>query len=325
MQIKNFLFMASESLLSLSNPLSTPEQLLKSSSQLDGISTDLESSIRFAGAQLTQAAGILLRLPQEIIAQAIVVFLRFYTGPEGGSFRINAPKVGFLHSVSVQVDLVDNERFKDLSAASIYTIAKASALPQSPRSVVNVYAYLLSCWPPSSQSRIETRAEPDAGSYYVSEGDYQSARTILMQLESVLLRSISFTTTVVLPHRLALTYLQTLGALPSRPSVASSALAKRTLAHLNTALLSPQLLYLTHQPATLAAASIYLAAREMGVSLSTCEWWEVFDVDREELGFLVVGLRSCSGWIEKEKQKWMANRCPLTIEEIEIELRGGKP
>lgn len=145
-----------------------------------------------------------------------------------------------------------------------------------------------------------------------------------MQLESVLLRSISFTTTVILPHRLALTYLQTLGALPSRPSASSSALAKRTLAHLNTALLSPQLLYLTHQPATLAVASIYLAAREIGVSLSTCEWWEVFDVDREELGFLVVGLRSCSGWIENEKQKWMANRCPLTIEEIEIELRRGE-
>lgn len=220
--------------------------------------------------------------------------------------------------------MTDNERFKDLSAASIYTIAKASALPQSPRSVVNVYAYLLSCWPASSQSRLETSPDPDAGSYYVSEGDYQSARTILMQSESVLLRSVSFTTTVILPHRLALTYLQTLGALPSRPSVASSALAKRTLAHLNTALLSPQLLYLTHQPATLAVASIYLAAREIGVSLSTCEWWEVFDVDREELGFLVVGLRSCSGWIENEKQKWMANRCPLTIPEIEIELRGGE-
>lgn len=313
-----------QSLLSLSNPLSTPEQLLKSSSQLDGISTDLESSIRFAGAQLTQAAGILLRLPQEIIAQSIVVFLRFYTGPEGGSFRINSAKVSFHHSVPVQADLADNEPLKDLSAASIYTIAKASALPQSPRSVVNVYAYLLSCWPPSPQPRLKTKVAPDTGSFYVSEGDYQSARTILMQLESVLLRSISFTTTVALPHQLALTYLQTLGVLPSRPSAASSALAKRTLAHLNTALFSPQLLYLTHQPATLAVASIYLAAREVGVSLATCEWWEVFDVDREELGFLVVGLRSCSGWIEKEKQKWMANRCPLTIEEIEIELRGEK-
>ncbi len=78
---------------SLSNPLATVEQLSSSSSQLDGVPADLESSLRFAGAQLTQAAGILLRLPQEIIAQAIVLFYRFYVGSEGGSFRINALKV----------------------------------------------------------------------------------------------------------------------------------------------------------------------------------------------------------------------------------------
>ena len=80
-------------LLTLSNPLATVEQLTNSSSQLDGIPADLESSIRYAGARLTQAAGILLRLPQEIIAQATVTFTRFYVGPEGGSFRLHAAKV----------------------------------------------------------------------------------------------------------------------------------------------------------------------------------------------------------------------------------------
>ena len=84
---------APEQLLSLSNPLVTIDQLSTSSSQLDGVPADLESSLRFAGAQLTQAAGILLRLPQEIIAQAIVIFYRFYVGSDGGSFRINAVKV----------------------------------------------------------------------------------------------------------------------------------------------------------------------------------------------------------------------------------------
>lgn len=83
----------SEQLFSLSNPLATVDQLSTSSSQFDGVPADLESSLRFAGAQLTQAAGILLRLPQEIIAQAIVIFQRFYMGSEGGSFKINALKV----------------------------------------------------------------------------------------------------------------------------------------------------------------------------------------------------------------------------------------
>jgi hypothetical protein len=69
----------------LSNPLATVSQLETSGSLLDGIPADLEDSVRFAGARLTQAAGILLRLPQEVIAQAIVVFMRFWIGPDGGS------------------------------------------------------------------------------------------------------------------------------------------------------------------------------------------------------------------------------------------------
>jgi hypothetical protein len=69
----------------LTNPLATVAHLETSGSLLDGIPADLEDTVRFAGASLTQAAGILLRLPQEVIAQAIVVFMRFWLGPDGGS------------------------------------------------------------------------------------------------------------------------------------------------------------------------------------------------------------------------------------------------
>lgn len=71
----------------LVNPLASVAQLEASGSQLDGIPVDLERSIRFAAAKLTQAAGVLLRLPQDVIAQAIVVLTRFWLGPEGGSLR----------------------------------------------------------------------------------------------------------------------------------------------------------------------------------------------------------------------------------------------
>lgn len=77
----------------LSNALATPEQLSSSSSSIDGVTPDLEASLRFAGAQLTHAAGILLRLSQDIIAQAIVTYTRFWIGPEGGSMRIYSVKV----------------------------------------------------------------------------------------------------------------------------------------------------------------------------------------------------------------------------------------
>ena len=215
-------------------------------------------------------------------------------------------------------------RLQDISSASLYMTAKISALPQSPRSILNVYEYLLS---PSSHhappisTECANLSKPEPDTYYLSEGSYQLARTILLRTESILLRHVSFNTHVSLPHHLALTYLQTLGVVPAVPSPESSALVKRTLAHLNTALLSPQMLYLTHQPTTLAVAAIYLAAREVGTKLSGIEWWEVFDVEREELGFLIVGLRSCEGWAREEKVKWAERRCPLTVEGVESELR----
>ena len=80
-------------LYSLTNPLVTPEQLTTTSSQLDGITPDLEASLRYVGAQLIQAAGVLLRLPQDVVVQATVILYRFYVGAEGGSFKINAVKV----------------------------------------------------------------------------------------------------------------------------------------------------------------------------------------------------------------------------------------
>jgi hypothetical protein len=82
----------------LSNALATPDQLSNSSSSIDGVPSDLETSIRCAGAQLTQAAGVLLHLSQDIVAQAIVIFTRFWLGADGGSLRIYSVKVRALQA-----------------------------------------------------------------------------------------------------------------------------------------------------------------------------------------------------------------------------------
>ena len=200
-------------------------------------------------------------------------------------------------------------------------MAKLSALPQTPRSILNVYAYLSSNTSPLQTRTSTDLSKPDPESYYLSEGAYISARTRLLQTEAMILRALAFVTKVVTPHHLALTFLQTLGVLPSSPTTKSRALAARTVAHLNTGLFSPQLLYLTHQPVALAVAAIYIAAKEIGVKLPSSEWWEIFDVEREELGFLVLGFGSCGVWMEQERQKWGVERCPLTVEEVELQMK----
>ncbi|CZT11091.1 hypothetical protein WAI453_007406 [Rhynchosporium graminicola] len=271
----------------ISNPLVTPSQITTSQS-LSKLPIEIQDSIRFYTARLTQAAGRLLRLPQDITAKANVLLFRYWVID------------GFGFGVSGGNEQGDWE-FSDISAATLYLTAKISSSPRSLRSITNIYAFLLSptgsaylSSSPSSSS--DDKSNPET--YYLSESAYISQRNHLMHLEGQILNALGFETKVVLPHALAITYLQTLDVF-NTPAKGKE-LGQQTIACLNTALLSPQMLYLTHQPTALATAAIYLAAREIGVKLPETEWWEVFDCEREELGFLVVAMGSLKGWVEME-------------------------
>jgi hypothetical protein len=205
---------------------------------------------------------------------------------------------------------------QQVSASSLYLTTKLSAYPKSPRSIVNVYAYLASF--PSTFLEPSELQEQKAEAYYVSEGTYERRRTTLFTTEQLILRTLGFNVHVNLPYTLCITYLQALDVFthPRAPE-----LAKRANVYLNTALLSPQLLFLTHQPPQLATAAIYLAAREVGIKLPEVEWWEVFDTDREELGFLCVGMLSVDGFARQEKEKWEGKRVPLSVEDVQQEMK----
>lgn len=204
---------------------------------------------------------------------------------------------------------------QDVAAASLYLVAKPSAHPVSPRSLLTVFEYL-DKFPPRQPFRQDASPED----CFFSESSYQTGRNTLLKTEAQILRILGYQTHVALPYTLCINYLQ---ALEVFGSSSGKALARRAFAHLNTALLSPQLLYLTHQPSALATAAIYLAARQVEVKLPADEWWEVFDLEREELGFLVVALTSMTGFTEEELRKWGRRRVPLTIETVrgEIESR----
>jgi hypothetical protein len=207
-------------------------------------------------------------------------------------------------------------RKQQVSAASIYLTTKLSAYPKSPRSIINVYACLDAM--NYSYHRLELLDVLKEQAYYVSEGTYQAQKLELFEAEQRVLKVLGFQVQVALPYTLCVTYLQALDVF-LHPR--ASELAKRAYAHLNTALLSPQLLYLTHQPPTLATAAIYLAAKEVSIKLPDVEWWEVFDTDREELGFLVVGMLSVESFANEEIVKWGKRTLPMTVDELEAEMR----
>lgn len=205
---------------------------------------------------------------------------------------------------------------QEISAASVYVTAKASVLPKSPRSVLNVYAFLASL--PSTFIEDGELAKLQYEDGQLTEGTYQTQRLRLTHLETIILRTLGFQTHVAIAHTLCINYLQALDVF--KDPFAGQAVARQAFLLLNASLVNPQLLYLTHQPPALATSAIYLAARQAGVKLPEVEWWEVFDTDREELGFLVVAMLSIDGFAEAEKAKWQGRKVPLTVEELEAEM-----
>lgn len=204
---------------------------------------------------------------------------------------------------------------QDVAAAALYLTAKPSAQPVSARQILTSFEYLSSL-APGKMSSNDTDSKL-ATSWHLSEGRFEAQRQSLYEIEARILRVLGYQTHVALPHTLCINYLQTLDTFQSG---AGKIVVRAAFAHLNSALLSPQLLYLTHQPSALATAAIYLAARETNIKLPETEWWEVFDVDREELGFLVVALRSIEGFALAEMANWGRRRVPLTVEDLRAEL-----
>lgn len=201
---------------------------------------------------------------------------------------------------------------QDVAAAAIYLTAKPSGHPVTPRQVLTVFAYLASL--PNDSIVATADGKTLASEWSLTEGELETRRDRLYEIELRILDVLGFQTSVALPHPLCINYLQTLDAAKGPQG---TQLVKRALAHLNGALQSPQLLYLTHQPSALATAAIYLAARECDVKLPETSWWEVFDVDREELGFLVVAFRSLPGFAAAERQNWGTQKVPMTTKELQ--------
>ncbi|KAI5856282.1 cyclin-like protein [Tricharina praecox] len=269
----------------LSNPLATAEQLSSSPSQADGLPASLEVTLRWAGLTLLQSAGLLLRLPQPAIATAQLLYQRFFLLR---SFRTFSVLSG--------------------SQASLFLASKLSEVPVAPRSIINVTTYLLSTTSPSPISPLATTT-----SSYVSEHAYHLQRTRLLAAETELLKAVGYDTHAALPYALAVNYAQALDCL-------QKSLLQRAFAYLSDVMFSPSCVYLTHQPNALAAAALYLAARDEAVKLPEC-WWEVFDVEREDLGFLVAGMGGVEGFVKEQRERWRELGGVWELEQVEELLR----
>ncbi|KAF8660537.1 hypothetical protein HU200_057641 [Digitaria exilis] len=156
----------------------TDEQLLDSPSRKDGIDEDTETALRVYGCDLIQESGILLRLPQAVMATAQVLFHRFYC--KRSFVRFSAKRV---------------------AASCVWLAGKLEESPRKSKHIIFVF------------HRIECRRENLPIEYLdVFSKKYSELRHDLIRTERHLLKEMGFICHVEHPHKFISNYLVTLEA-----------------------------------------------------------------------------------------------------------------
>lgn len=158
----------------------TDEQLQDTPSRKDGIDEATETTLRIYGCDLIQESGILLKVPQQVMATGQVLFHRFYCKKSFVRFNV-----------------------KRVAASCVWLASKLEENPRRARHVINVF------------HRMECRRENlpiehmDAFSKKYSE-----LKMDLIRSERHLLKEMAFICHVEHPHKFISNYLATLETPP---------------------------------------------------------------------------------------------------------------
>lgn len=155
----------------------TDEQIENSPSRRDGIDKATETTLRIYGCDLIQESGILLRLPQAVMATGQVLFHRFYCKKSFARFNV-----------------------KRVAASCVWLASKLEESPRKARQIVLVF------------HRMECRRENLPLEFFdTSSKKYADLKQDLIRTERHLLKEMGFICHVEHPHKFISNYLATLG------------------------------------------------------------------------------------------------------------------
>lgn len=158
----------------------TDDQLTSSPSRKDGIDEDTETTLRIYGCDLIQESGILLRLPQAVMATGQVLFHRFYC--KKSFVRFNVKKV---------------------AASCVWLASKLEENPRKARQVLIVF------------HRMECRRENLPMEHLdLYSKKYVDLKMELSKTERHILKEMGFICHVEHPHKFISNYLATLETPP---------------------------------------------------------------------------------------------------------------
>ncbi|KAK1267505.1 Cyclin-L1-1 [Acorus gramineus] len=158
----------------------TDEQLKNSPSRKDGIDEETETNLRIYGCDLIQESGILLRLPQQVMATGQVLFHRFYCKKSFARFNV-----------------------KRVAASCVWLASKLEESPRKGRQVIMVF------------HRMECRRENLSIEHMDAVSKkYAELKMDLNRTERHLLKEMGFICHVEHPHKFISNYLATLETPP---------------------------------------------------------------------------------------------------------------
>lgn len=239
--------------------------LTRSPSLEDGIPPNVESLHRSFGCELIQEAGILLRLPQVVMATAQTLLQRFYYRKSVRQF----------------------DAFR-VAVSCLFLAAKVEEKPKRIRDVISVFYAMF-------RRRKWQRLTVAQQLVDLDSATFSQWRMWLITVERQVLIDLGFSIYSVTehPHKYVLYYIKVLDG--------SSALAQQAWGYINDSLRSD--LCVRYKAQVIACAAIFLASRFQEVALpENPPWYKLFDVNKAQLYAVSVVIM---GLYKQEKLQWL--------------------
>lgn len=231
----------------LDNFYLSDEQLLNSPSRLDGVDEGTENQLRQFGCDLIQEAGILLKLPQAVMATAQVLLQRFYCKKSLRKLDVKVASMGAfwlgakLEEV-IEIDAKDKLRIRDVLTVFYRLIRRREGRT-------------LDILDPHSKKFEELKAE-------------------VVRAERLILRSFGFIVHVEQPHRFVLSYAHLMDW--------SREQAQEAWNIANDSLRTT--LCVRFKAEVVACGILFLAARRLKLPMpESPPWWEAFEATEHQV------------------------------------------
>eukprot|EP00037_Helgoeca_nana_P016149 m.151779 g.151779 ORF g.151779 m.151779 type:complete len:431 (+) comp23364_c0_seq1:1736-3028(+) len=220
-------------------------ELDQTPSRKDGLTKATEDDLRVWCCQFIQDTGILLRMPQVVMACAQILFQRFY-----------------YRKSMVAIDV------KASAMACLFLAAKVEEAPQSLCNIVHTGHHV-------QQKLSRTQAFGGAGSAvgHLDRDKYLRMKNEVIKAERRVLKELGFCVHLKHPHKLIISYQKMIGLESNRE------LSQLAWNYMNDGLRTSA--FIRYPAPVIACACLHLGTLKLGIAMP--EWSTAFDVSTEEL------------------------------------------